>query len=79
MALLREVSRGEVSVLSVDLRGVEVSPLPGHAAVDTLPQVFLAGGDEAFKDLLQGDAAEAQADDLVGHLQEQVKLFRCVN
>lgn len=58
-------------VLAVNLRGVEVGPLPGLAALDALPKVFLAGGDVALKDLVQGDAAEAQADDLVGHLEEQ--------
>lgn len=55
---------------------MEVGVLPGGAALDALPQVLLAGGDIAFKDLVQRDAAEAQADDLVGHLEEQGEVFR---
>lgn len=55
---------------------MQVAPLPGGAALDALPQIFLAGGDVAFKDLVQGNAAEAQADDFVGHLQEQREVFR---
>lgn len=55
---------------------MEVGSFPGCAALDALPQVLLAGGDVASKNLVQGDAAEAQADDLIGHLDEQSAVFR---
>lgn len=62
----------------MDVRDVEVGLLPRHAALDALPQVLLAGGDVALKDLVQRDAAEAQADDLVGHLETDAQSRRLV-
>lgn len=67
-----------VDVLAVNVRDAEVGLLPRHAALDALPQVLLAGGDVALKDVVQRDAAEAQADDLIGHLQTDAQCHRLV-
>ena len=46
---------------------------PGQAALDTVAEVVLAGNHVALKDPVQRDALEAQAEDLITHLQHSRK------
>lgn len=52
---------------------MQVTFLPGVESLDEIAEVLLAGDHIALKDLVQGDALEAQADDLITHLQHSRK------
>lgn len=62
-----------ISSLAVNLWGVQVTFLPGVESLDEIAEVLLAGDHIALKDLVQGDALEAQANDLITHLQHSRK------
>lgn len=52
---------------------MQVTFLPGVESLDEIAEVLLAGDHIALKDLVQGDALEAQANDLITHLQHSRK------
>lgn len=52
---------------------MRVNFLPGVESLDEIAEVLLAGDHIALKDLVQGDALEAQANDLITHLQHSRK------
>lgn len=52
---------------------MQVTFLPGVESLDEIAEVLLAGDHIALKDLVQGDALEAQTNDLITHLQHSRK------
>lgn len=52
---------------------MRVAFLPAVESLDEIAEVLLAGDHIALKDLVQGDALEAQANDLITHLQHSRK------
>lgn len=52
---------------------MQVTFLPEVESLDEIAEVLLAGDHIALKDLVQGDALEAQANDLITHLQHSRK------